>query len=72
MVDLIYDLILCNALNDRSLTALVVGMTKNSLSSVPISEKSASSAGDVVLKYLIMSGNCIDAFSTLLNVVDNT
>ena len=72
MVDLKYDLILCNALNDHSLTALVAGITKNSLSSVPISEKSASSARDLVLKYLIMSGNCIDGFSALLNVVDST
>ena len=72
MVDLKYDLILRNALNNRTLTALVAGMTKSSLSSVPISEKSASSAGDLDLKYLIMSGNFVDPFSALLNVVDST
>ena len=65
MVDLKYDLILRNALNDRSLAALVAGMTKSSLSRVPNSEKSASSAGDLDLKYLIMSGNFVDPFSAL-------
>ena len=71
MVDLKYDLILRNALNDLLLTALVAGMTKSSLSRVPISEKSVSSA-DLDLKYSIMSGNRADPFSVLLNVVDNT
>ena len=63
MVDLKYDLIL-----DHSLPELIAGMTKSSLSRVPISEKSVSSAGDLDLKYFIMLDNRVDPFSVLQNV----
>jgi len=72
MVDLKYDLILRNALNDLLLTALVAGMTKSSFRKVPISEKSVSSAEDLDLKYSIMSGKRSATFSALLNEVNHT